>query len=66
MGSSASKIISPVSKPSSTLINDTPVTLSPAIIDLCIGAAPRYFGSNEPCRLKQPSWGISIIAFGRI
>ena len=35
----------------------TPVSLSPSIIALCIGAAPRYFGRRETCRFIHPYFG---------
>lgn len=33
---------------------DTPASVSPLRIVCCIGAAPRYFGSNEGCTLIAP------------
>ena len=34
-----------------------PVTSSPAASAACTGAAPRHAGSNEKCKLIQPSGG---------
>ena len=31
-----------------------------------MGAAPRYFGSNEPCTLIHPYFGKSKMGFGKI
>src|SRR2546422_3304932 len=39
---------------SSSRIVQTPVFVSPFAIAQCTGAAPRYFGRSEPCRLMQP------------
>jgi len=38
----------------------SPVIVSPLTIAQWIGAAPRYFGSSDACRLTHPSRGISI------
>ena len=38
---------SPQSSPSSVIIVQIPVCLSPLIIALCIGLAPLYFGNND-------------------
>ena len=45
--------------PSSIYMTVTPVSVSPAIMALCIGAAPRYLGSRDTWRLMQPYWGKS-------
>src|SRR5467141_5073051 len=50
--------ISPVSIPASIRIVVTPVRVSPFTIAQLMGAAPRYLGSREACRLIQPSFGI--------
>ena len=57
---------SPVSRPTSIFITITPLSASPAMMARLIGAAPRQRGSSEPCRLKQPSFGASRMACGRI
>ena len=40
-------MIGPASNFFSTFIIVTPVSVSPVSIDLCTGAAPLHFGSNE-------------------
>src|SRR5437879_448227 len=50
--------ISPVSIPASIRIVVTPVRVSPFTMAQLMGAAPRYLGSREACRLIQPSFGI--------
>src|SRR5213076_272761 len=50
--------MSPVSIPASIRIVVTPVRVSPFPIAQLIGAAPRYLGSREACKLIQPSLGI--------
>ena len=60
------RIISPVSIPISIYIVLIPVCFSPLITAHCIGAAPLYFGSNDPCTFIQPYFGISKISFGSI
>ena len=37
-----------------------PVLVSPLAMAQAMGAAPRYFGSREACRLIQPRRGMSI------
>ena len=44
----------------------TPVTFSPFAIAHWMGAAPRYFGSNDACRLMLPYFGSSSIHLGII
>ena len=44
---------------------DAPVTVSPAMMACCTGAAPRQAGRSEKCRLTQPSLGTSSAAGGR-
>src|SRR5207247_1181374 len=56
---SSHKKTAPVARPSSSRIVQTPVFVSPCAIAQCTGAAPRYFGRSEPCRLMQPYWGNS-------
>ena len=43
-----------------------PVSLSPFITAQLIGAAPRYCGSNEACRLKVPKRGIAHTTSGNM
>ena len=43
-----------------------PVSVSPLITAQLIGAAPRYCGSNEACRLKVPRRGIFQTTSGNI
>ncbi len=43
---------------------DMPVFVSPAAMADCMGDGPRYFGSNDGCRLITPSFGISKIICG--
>src|SRR5690554_7803216 len=59
-------MISPVSISCDRKNVVTPVSFSPLIIAQLIGAAPRYWGSNEPCKLNVPILGISQIALGNI
>ena len=66
ISTSCFKIISPVSIPTSIYIVVIPVFLSPFKTAHCIGAAPLYFGSNEPCTFIHPSFGMSRISFGNI
>ena len=56
----------PLSSPASITIMLTPVSLSPASIARCIGAAPRHLGRSDACTLMQPSRGIASTAAGRI
>ena len=58
--------ISPVSIPASIRIDVTPVFVSPFTMAQLMGAAPRYFGSSEACRLIQPSLGIGRSRAGMI
>ena len=44
----------------------TPVILSPFSTAHWIGAAPRYFGSKEPCTLMHPRGGMFSTRGGRI
>ena len=44
----------------------TPVIDSPLAMAHWMGAAPRYFGSNEACTLMMPRRGISMIDCGMI
>ena len=44
----------------------TPVSVSPLITAQLIGAAPRYCGNNEACRLNVPKRGISHTTSGNI
>ena len=44
----------------------TPAYSSPLSTDHCMGAAPRYLGSSEPCTFTAPSRGIASIASGSI
>jgi hypothetical protein len=64
IGAAACSSTSPVSRPASMRIVVTPVVVSPFAIAHWIGAAPRYFGSSEACRLRLPSGGRSIIHCG--
>src|SRR5688572_8512304 len=43
-----------------------PVSFSPLMIAQLIGAAPRYWGSNEAWRLNVPSEGIAHTTSGNI
>ena len=43
-----------------------PVSVSPLITAQLIGAAPRYWGSNEACKLKVPNRGIFQTTSGNI
>ena len=65
-GTSSFNIISPVSMPTSMYIVVIPVFLSPFSTAHCIGAAPLYCGSSEPCTLIQPLLGISNNSLGSI
>ena len=56
--------IGPVSRPSSSSMVVLPVKASPMATAHWIGAAPRYRGSSEPCRLMQPSFGSASIQGG--
>ena len=56
--------IGPVSRPSSRSMVVLPVNASPMATAHWIGAAPRYFGSSDPCRLMQPSRGRASIHGG--
>ena len=58
--------ISPVSMPSFIYIVVMPVNGLPSIIARCMGAAPRYSGSNEPCTFMQPYFGSSSTSAGSI
>ena len=49
--------VSPLSIPASMRIVVTPVRVSPFTMAQFIGAAPRYLGSREACKLIQPSFG---------
>lgn len=42
----------------------TPVSVSPLIKAQLIGAAPRYCGSSEACRLNVPSFGAAQMISG--
>src|SRR5690554_6590577 len=64
MATSCLAIIAPVSIFSSIKNVVTPVLVSPLIIAQFIGAAPRYSGSREACRLNVPYSGISHTTFG--
>ncbi|MYK88262.1 MAG: hypothetical protein F4018_07900 [Acidobacteria bacterium] len=44
----------------------TPVSVSPAMIARCTGAAPRYFGSSEGWMLMVRSRGAASTASGSI
>src|SRR6185369_2665025 len=44
----------------------TPVSVSPCSMARWIGAAPRYFGRMEPWTFRNPCFGISSSAGGRI
>ena len=44
----------PVSRPASSCITQTPVSVSPARIARSTGAAPRQRGSSEKCTLTKP------------
>ena len=58
--------MSPVSMPSAICMMVTPVILSPFSTAHWIGAAPRYFGSKEPCTLMHPRGGMFSTRGGRI
>ena len=66
MGSSRQAATGPVSSPSSMRMMQTPVRASPRITDHWMGAAPRYFGSSEPCTFQGPSRGMASSAGGRM
>ena len=57
---------SPVSRPSSICMMETPVSASPFSTAHCTGALPRYFGSRETWRLMQPYFGASSTELGRM
>ena len=57
---------SPVSRPASICMMDTPVSASPFSTDHWTGALPRYLGSRETWRLMQPCFGISSTDWGRM
>ena len=44
----------------------TPVSFSPLITAQLIGAAPRYLGSKEPCKLIVPKGGMFHTTSGNI
>ena len=49
--------MSPVSIPLSIIIVVTPERASPLMMARLIGAAPRYFGKREECKLMQNCLG---------
>ena len=57
---------SPVSRPASICMMDTPVSASPFSTAHWTGALPRYLGSRETCRLMQPNFGMSSTDWGRM
>ena len=59
-------MISPVSICSLIKNVVTPVSSSPLIIAQWIGAAPRYLGNREACKLNEPFEGIDQTSFGSI
>jgi len=66
MGVSTVAATGPVSRPASMRMMQIPVLLSPRMIDHWMGAAPRNFGSREPCTFQGPRRGTSSTAWGRI
>lgn len=44
----------------------TPVSFSPLITAQLMGAAPRYWGRREPCRLMEPMGGMDQTISGSI
>src|SRR5690606_30122474 len=66
MGSSAWRMMFPVSILSSMKKVVAPVRVSPLIMAQLIGAAPRYWGRREAWRLKVPKLGISHTCLGSI
>jgi hypothetical protein len=52
--------------PASIRIVVLPVRVSPLAMAQAMGAAPRYFGSSDACKLIQPSRGISKSRAGMI
>ena len=56
----------PASRPGVIWITLLPVSVSPRRIAHCTGAAPRYFGSSEPCKLMPPSRVVASVAGRRI
>ncbi len=63
---SSHKNTGPVSSPSSSSMVQTPEVVSPFAIAQWTGAAPRYFGRREPCRLTHPCKGNSSSQRGSI
>ena len=49
--------IGPASSSLIIFIVQTPVSLSPAIKALSIGAAPRHLGNKEGCKFTNPNFG---------
>ena len=47
-------------------ITVTPVSVSPWYMAQLIGAAPRYFGRSEPCRLIPPRRAVAKVSVERI
>ncbi len=66
IGSSICKSVPPVSIFLSNKNVVSPVERSPLIIAQCIGAAPLYFGNNDPCKLNVPKAGMDQTISGSI
>ena len=66
MGIRSWKRMSPVSISAFRKKVVTPVSVSPFITAQLMGAAPRYLGRREPCRLKAPSAGMLHTASGNM
>src|SRR5580658_2342845 len=64
MGIVCCKRMGPVSRPSSSSMVVLPVAVSPLATAHWMGAAPRYLGSNDACRLMQPRRGRASIHSG--
>jgi hypothetical protein len=66
MGISFFRMTSPVSTEGSKKKVVTPVSVSPCMMAWLMGAAPRYLGNKDPCRLKAPSVAVVKTLGGKI
>ena len=66
IGNRSCRIIFPVSISCFRKKVVTPVSRSPLITAQLIGAAPRYWGKSDACRLKVPSGGMAHTTSGSI
>ena len=66
MGVSSVYMMSPASMSWARYIVVTPDFSSPFRTAHCMGAAPRYLGSSEPCTFTLPSLGMARTSSGRI